>query len=86
MAEKCPFCGGPVKGLPITYRMSTKQEKIFNAIVSAGQEGVAASDLMSRFYKEKSNTSLRTAIFGINRIIFPARIKAKKGAYSVTNG
>lgn len=84
MTEKdiCPYCQQEMKEeKPLTARLSPRQFGIFEAIVRAGPGGVSALDLISEHLEGKSNTTLRTAIHGINQVIVPLKLAAKGGRY-----
>lgn len=79
--HQCPFCKGPIKGVPVDINLSRKQKKVFMMIMSGGPEGVEIDHIMDTLYKGKSKISLRTAVHYINKIIQPLHIESHANTY-----
>lgn len=78
----CPFCKSSVQqeALPV-MRLSAKRRKVFEAVLSAGSSGVDADDLKSRLFRNQSDTTVRTMIHQINKLVAPLHIRCKGNIY-----
>jgi hypothetical protein len=86
MSVKCPYCGGPMQNLEADYNLTTRQKAIFNEVMKSSRNGVSQEQLMSKFFKRKSDISLRTAVHNINKKIAPIFIESRDKLYRVREG
>ena len=79
--ERCPYCLKPIQDKPIQAKMTPRQWRIYNAIVSAGPEGMAADRLLFEYMPECKAGTLRTCIHSINALINPRCLRGRGGRY-----
>lgn len=77
----CPYCKAEMDDPPIIQKLTFKQYVVYQHILSAGQTGCPISMLMSSFFVDRSNNTLRSCINNINRAIRPMKIRAHGGSY-----
>ncbi len=87
MPINCPYCGGKIKADKFLAMkaagLSRKRQEIYKHVVSGGVEGVKFDALKEKFFPGNSDITVRTAIFGINARIAPARMYVKAGTVRV---
>ena len=77
----CPYCKFPLSPEtipPLTF--SARQRIVYDAVVRSGPLGVKWDELLPG----RSNITIRTCIYSINKIIFPKRIRSRGGVYYLT--
>ncbi len=79
--ERCPYCMSMIERKPLKARLTTRQWDVYTAVVDAGPEGIAASDLLERHLPGRKPGSLRTCIYTINQLINPQRLEGRGGRY-----
>lgn len=79
----CPFCQSQVEAKPVEFTLTSKQKQVYEAIISAGPDGITVSDLMEKIYPGRSYVTLRTALYYIRRAVAPIQIVSKGKRYSV---
>jgi hypothetical protein len=72
-----------MENLEATYNLTTRQKAIFNEVMKSSRNGVSQEQLMSKFFKRKSDISLRTAVHNINKKIAPIFIESRDKLYRV---
>ena len=72
-----------MENLDVRYNLSTRQKAIFNEIIGGSRNGVSQEHLMSKFFKRRSDITLRTAVHQINKKIAPIFIESYDKVYRV---
>jgi hypothetical protein len=67
----------------VTYNLTQRQAAIFNEIIGGSRNGVSQEHLMSKFFKRRSDITLRTAVHNINKKIAPIIIESHNKTYRV---
>lgn len=83
MTHICPYCGGKMKKPPPEYDMTKKQGMVYQTILAAGPDGVSVETLNAGLFKGKSAVNIRTTVYHINKVIYPARIRSRCKIYSL---
>lgn len=83
MTHTCPYCGGEMAELPPEYDLTIKQGIVYHVILAAGPKGVSVDALKAGLFKGLSPISIRSAVFRINQVIKPQRIRARNKTYFI---
>jgi len=79
--RRCPYCLSETDAAPVFQKLTPHRYSIFEAVVSAGPEGISVSDLLEEYLPGRKPISLRTTVSQINNYIAPLKLKAKGGRY-----
>lgn len=79
----CPFCKAEMPDPPVTHKMTKKQREVYELILSGGQAGMPRDKLIEAFFKGRSVNTIRSCIFNINSVIYPARVTGRHKKYYV---
>ena len=79
--ERCPYCMTPIEKKPLKARLSVRQWDVYTAVVDAGAGGIEVNLLLERHLPGRKKGSLRTCIYGLNKLIYPQRVEASRGRY-----
>lgn len=89
MNYECPYCHNPIAGEMAAPPVSRRKRRIYNAVVSAGNAGIKAKDLLAHMYGGEQESTpggpvvLRVMICEMNKVIakIGQRISAIDGSY-----
>ena len=81
--ERCPYCLAPMttEPTPLRDRLTNRQWIIYKAILQAGPDGYPVTALLEKLPEGRKPGTLRTCIFGINKLIKPLKLDGRGGRY-----
>lgn len=77
MTVVCPYCKAPLSGKAALPPMRMRWQRIYDAVLEAGPEGISTDDLLIKMYAENEwptpggFTVLRVSICDINKVLKP---------------
>lgn len=81
---RCPYCKAAMDEPLIPPALTKKQGAVFEAILSAGPDGISQAVLGKKFFKGLSRNTMRSCIHNINRVIRPLRLVSRAKSYILT--
>lgn len=81
MKCRCPYCGAEMEHKIEFEALSPRRKQLLEIIVAAGPNGIEREEAKRIFFPngDRTDTTLRTTIFNINRVINPRRILCSGG-------
>jgi len=77
---KCPYCGNGIEKKAEFANLSFKRRAILDLVIRGGPKGVKVDEIRNKFFfNGRSDTTIRTTIYGINQAIRPNQIVTKGG-------
>jgi len=79
---RCPYCKGEIApGSELMFKLTTRQFRVYNAVINSGPEGISVEELIKECLPGKSKTTIRTCVKAVNDRIGPLVIRSRGGRY-----